>query len=151
MFRGVGQVEGCLGQAWMQVAMACDYPETTPKELTPTEGMCKPYYDQQSRLAWDALPLCDNLKPIPSGMCADKEWAAEAIEDLADCLEDPLSHARCAVALHPGTISELNQVCPGIYTTAAERARSRRATKSALIFSGVVALGAAVVYWKLKR
>jgi hypothetical protein len=151
MYHGVGQATGCLGQSWMQLAMACDYPDTAPKELVPTAGMCKPYYDEKSRLAWDAQPLCDDLKPIPAGMCGDKEWAREAAEDLSYCIEDPYSHARCAVALHPGTISELNQVCPGIYTTAAEMARSRRSMRTALAVGAVVSAVGLGVYWWRKR
>jgi LPXTG-motif cell wall-anchored protein len=152
VYRAIGQeAAACLGQSWMQIADACDHPDSAAPELRPTKAMCAPYYDSAARTKWDAAPLCPDLKATPASVCADKEWLEEAVEDLADCLNDPLGRAACAVALHPGTIADLSAACPGIYTTAIERARQKRSTQIALWVGGAALVIGAGVYFTRKR
>jgi hypothetical protein len=134
----------------MQIAQACDHPESVPAELRPTAAMCEPYYDAKQRGQWDGIPLCADLEPTPKSICQDKEWVREAVRDLANCLDEPLARAGCAVALHPGTIADLSAACPGIYTAALEEARKNRSIMTAMWIGGAAATVGLILYLRAR-
>lgn len=158
-----GESASCLSPTWPSAALMCAQAAEGMIEPTaaPSEEICSLFVSPSRRTEYNKYPICwevtdsgERFVPLSHIDCNDEAQRGYLVEQLADCVDDPFSSARCALFMHPSMQAVFREQCgDALFQEARDEAKSRDMQRVGIVVGafGVAAAGAYLFLQRWRR